>query len=393
MTIGTLLDTCSVRLIEHAPSLLFLARTTDRRAPPAFAGVRGSPQTSAPTPPNRIGASSCADSIQLLVRRAAFAEPLLEVVVQFNETLGQIREKITSQPVLASEPGLHFVWAGAVLLDDTATAFQMGLQDGATLLVLRDEKAYGALRTELCTRRSSRLIVWRGLRADEETCDVVTTGLVAKFSGSKESLESAIIGGSVPSQFIFSSLDAVTAVYYAANQPNSRVVQIDTSKLPPNTCSDASDATKCEALGLSGTALDFAVSHQIVAIEGRVPPEAIIGVHEVAPLQVPRRLAGTSLWAYRAELSSSSRAAIQEWRVDGIRKFLANGGAMTNEEIKGEIESSRMYKPPIQSAMCAPHTHSAPTLSRASPNHLCHYSQWQFSTQVFLSEQRPRCGG
>ena len=352
MTIGTLLDTCSVRLIEHAPSLLFLARTTDRRAPPAFAGVRGSPQTSAPTPPNRIGASSCADSIQLLVRRAAFAEPLLEVVVQFHETLGQIRERITSQPVLASEPSLHFVWAGAVLLDDTATAFQMGLQDGATLLVLRDEKAYGALRTELCTRRSSRLIVWRGLRADEETCDVVTTGLVAKFSGSKESLESAI-GGSVPSQFIFSSLDAVTAVYYAANQPNSRVVQIDTSKLPPNTCSDASDATKCEALGLSGTALDFAVSHQIVAIEGRVPPEAIIGVHEVAPLQVPRRLAGTSLWAYRAELSSSSRAAIQEWRVDGIRKFLANGGAMTNEEIKGEIESSRMYKQPIQTAMCA----------------------------------------
>jgi hypothetical protein len=316
------------------------------------------------------------------------------VIVQLHETLGQIREKITSQPVLASEPGLHFVWAGAVLLDDTATAFQMGFIDGATLLVLRDEKAYGALRTELCTRRSSRLVVWRGLRADEESCDIQTTGLVARgisgadegISGADESLESAIIGSSVPSKFIFSSLDAVTAVYYAANQSNSRVVQIDMSKLPPNTICDASDGTKCEALGLSGTALDFAMSHQIIAIEGRVPPEAIIGVHEVTPLQVPRRLAGTSLSAYRAELSSSSRAAIQEWRVDGIREFLAHGGAMTNEEITGEIESSRMYKQSIQSAMCgAPHTHSAPTLSHAS--HPRRYSQWQFSTQVLLFEQ------
>ena len=315
--------------------------------------------------------------------------------MQFHETLGQIRERITSQPVLASEPGLHFVWAGAVLLDDTATAFQMGFLDGASLLVLRDEKACGALRTELCTWRSSRLVVWRGLRADEETCDVQTTGLVAKFSKAAESLESAIIDSSVPSQFIFSSLDAVAAVYYAANQPDSRVVQIDLSKLPPSTWSDASDATKCEALGLSGIALDFAMSHQIVAIEGRVPPEAIIDVHEVAPLQVPRKLAGTSLWAYRAELSSSSRAAIQEWRVDGIRKFLAQGGAMTNDEIKGEIESSRMYKQSIQSAMCAaPHTQTQrPTLSRVSLNHLRHYSQWQFSTQVLLSEQRPRRGG
>jgi hypothetical protein len=38
---------------------------------------------------------------------------------------------------------------------------------------------------------------------------------------------------------------------------------------PANTITDASasDWTKCEALGLSGTALDFAMSHRIVATE------------------------------------------------------------------------------------------------------------------------------
>ena len=295
--------------------------------------------------------------IRLQVCRAAPTEPLLHLEVHTHESIGQIKRLVASDPDLPSEPDIFLVWAGRVLSDENVTAFQVGLCDDATAWALRNERACGALRSELCARRSDRFL-WRGLSAEEEARDVQKHGLTSKHQAADVSLDYAISDSSLPSQFVFSSLDPVSAVYYAAAHNyrlSARVVQIDMSKVPKNRILDVSTTSKCKVHDITtDSSLAFATSHQIVAIRKHVPAEAIVSVHEVGPLQLPRGLKGVGLKAYRALLSGFARAAIQEWQLHGIRKFLHHGGEMSEKEIDEEIESSRMYKQSIQSAMCAP---------------------------------------
>lgn len=304
-------------------------------------------------------------TIRLLVRRAEPAEALLELRVWVHETVGRVRSFVVKLLVDSGQPSdsdaqLHLVWGGVVLSDDDAIVSKMGIPDGASLWVLRDEKALGALRAELSAWRGARFL-WRGLSAEEEAMHLsgrlIKEGLNARCPAAGLTLEDSITAeSSQGSQFIFSSLDADTAAYYAAacnSRPDCHVVQLDMAKIDSKTLFDVSEVDKCAKLEVDcERALSFATAHRMVAIRDRVPPEAIVSIHDVTLLNVPRGLPSIALRSYREMLSGSARAAIQEWHVQGIREFLASGGDISVQEMADEIECSRMYNWSILSSMC-----------------------------------------
>lgn len=299
---------------------------------------------------------------RLVVRRAE--QFLLELCVGLHESIGRIRSLIFKMLVDSGEASnaddqVHIYWAGTILSDDESTVFKLGIKDDSTLWVLRNEKAPGALRTELSAWCGTRF-VWRGLSEQEEhdlTCKDSSLGISAKNVAAAVSLEEAIVDSSLDSPFVFASLDALTAVYYAAahnRRPSCHVVQIDTTKIPSESKFDVSDAAKCAALEIeTGTAISFAITSRIVAIRGHVPREAIVHIHDVASSDMPRGLSKISLRAYRDQLSGSAKAALLEWQVRGVRELLAKGGTVSADEIQDEISSSRAYKASILTAMCA----------------------------------------
>ena len=150
------------------------------------------------------------------------------------------------------------------------------------------------------------------------------------------SLYTAIAEGSQASQWNHTSLDAETAVYYAAafnSREDQKVVQIDRSKVPEEQIRDVSDSTKFAQqmpshYSTSSPTHHFAVKHRVVVVSGHVPADAIVAVHDV-PRGLPRGLPNCSLQDYLERLMRFADAnKIEQWKFEGALKLF--------NEVKGE---------------------------------------------------------
>lgn len=191
---------------------------------------------------------------------------------------------------------------------------------------IRDQQAQLRNRHVELYALTERQFLWRGLRDGESW----QTGLYAQDMTADVSLYTAIAEGSRPSQFVHTSLEAETAVYYAAalnSRVSPTVVQIDRSKLPEADVFDVSDSAKFQRempshYSTNSPTHHFACAHKVVIIRGSVPRDAIVGTF-IVPSGVPRGLSsGTSLASYNEMLSRCAAAnAIEEWKFDGALKI------------------------------------------------------------------------
>jgi len=209
----------------------------------------------------------------------------------------------------------------------------------------RQRCEYRSKRIELYARKR-RLYLWRGLRSDEHcrafSAPAATTtggpphlaagvpapvahsssaasassGILAKDPGAALSLEDALLRSAAgeATQYVPATLSPEAAVYYAAthtvggmggtgadetttqdvaaalsSSPCLRVAQIDRSLVPESSTFDLSTADLCARHGVhDARAVRYAVDHRVVLVRAYVPPESIVGVHDLRPLGVPR---------------------------------------------------------------------------------------------------------
>jgi hypothetical protein len=190
--------------------------------------------------------------------------------------------------------------------------------------IRRQERHLREKRAELYARSDTQF-VWRGLREDEDPA----RGLFARDCTARASIEEAVSDGRRPNQYVHTSLDREIGVYYAAafnTRSRCRVVQIDLSMVPAAAVVDLSDermfaaALREERESANSGGKRFAVAHQLVMVRRWVPPEAIMAVHDVAALDVPRgaaRRGEVSVLEYKSRLPHAARSAIRQWQLQG----------------------------------------------------------------------------
>lgn len=207
----------------------------------------------------------------------------------------------------------------------------------------RQRVEYRSKRLELHARKR-RLYLWRGLRPDEcasapaagaavppaamaaasvsatggafpagaaagvHAAAATRSGIVPKDPSASLSLEDALLqsASGSSSQYVHLTLSAEAAVYYAATlttlppananpsaaavaSQSCRVAQVDHSLVSESDVYDLSTAENCASHGVrDARAVRYAVDHRVVLVRGYVPPEAVVGVHDLRPLGVPR---------------------------------------------------------------------------------------------------------
>ena len=159
---------------------------------------------------------------------------------------------------------------------------------------------------------SSTALLWRGLRADE----LPGLGLTPQAPTCTAGVRSALERGNEPNEYVHTTEDATTAVFFSAalnRQADPRIVLIDASKLSSRVIVLSSEE-QCVSHGIAAGSrgCNFACSHRIVLVQGDVPPEAIVAVR-APPSDVPRGQSAGSLQSFRDALAPAVKVSIDEF--------------------------------------------------------------------------------
>ena len=194
---------------------------------------------------------------------------------------------------------------------------------GAQRLQLRD--AVKCVRHAFLEVNASQgnTFFWRGLRVDEGV-----SGLHARDPSSPLTLQEAIDEGALPSSYVSLTTKCEAAFFYAASRTNHflcRIAQVDWSQLHEDDVVDLTSESKCRSAGVCHPrAINYAIAHQLVVVRRYIPPRAIIAIHDINRLGVPRGLQKCSLQEYRDLLLAMPRvtAAMHKWKADGLQHLL-----------------------------------------------------------------------